>query len=72
MILLSRGIDMPKYNDINDIYKNNNHLKKYIEEYLNSEYNTSKNTRNSYFYDLIELAKYYNKDIAFLNKEDIQ
>lgn len=59
--------------DMDDIFKNNKELEKYTNEYLFTEYNTSKNTRDSYLYDLKELAIFYNnKNIAYLNKEDIQ
>ena len=62
-----------KNDNIEDIYKYNPELKKYIEEYLYTEYNTSKNTRDSYAYDLINFAKSFeNKNIAYLKKEDIQ
>lgn len=55
-----------------DIFKGNKELEHYVNEYLFTEYNTSKNTRDSYLYDLKELAMYYKKNIAFLTKEDIQ
>lgn len=55
-----------------DIYIKNPELKRYALEYLYTEYNTSKNTRNSYLYDLKELALYYNKNISYLSKEEIQ
>lgn len=55
-----------------DIFKDNKELEHYVNEYLFTEYNTSKNTRDSYLYDLKELAMYYKKNIAFLTKEDIQ
>ena len=56
-----------------ELYSHNPELKKYIFEYLYTEYNTSKNTRDSYTYDLINLAKYFNnKNITYLKKEDIQ
>ena len=56
-----------------EIYLINPELEKYIEEYLYTEYNTSKNTRDSYAYDLLNLAKFYpNKNIAYLSKEEIQ
>lgn len=59
--------------DMDDIFKNNKELEKYTNEYLFTEYNTSKNTRDSYLYDLKELALFYNnKNIAHLTKEDIQ
>lgn len=62
-----------KAEDVTEIYNKNPELKKYIEEYLYTEYNTSKNTRDSYAYDLLNLAKYYsNKNIAYLKKEEIQ
>lgn len=48
-------------------------LKKYIQEYLYTEYNTSKNTRNSYLYDLILFARFFEaKNTDKLEKEDIQ
>ncbi len=60
-------------NDMEDILNTNPELKRYIEEYLNAEYNTSKNTRDSYQYDLKELALFFEgKNISFLRKEDIQ
>lgn len=41
-----------------------------MNEYLNAEYNTSKNTRESYATDLYLLAKYYaNKNIIHLKKK---
>jgi len=56
-----------------ELYEYNPELKKYIEEYLYTEYNTSKNTRDSYTYDLLNLAKFYqNKNITYLTKEEIQ
>lgn len=59
--------------DLDDIYSNNKELENYVNEYLLTEYNTSKNTRDSYLYDLKELAMFYeDKNIAFLSKEDIQ
>lgn len=58
--------------DIDDIFKNNKELERYANEYLITEYNTSKNTRDSYLYDLKELATFYNKNIAYLKREDIQ
>ncbi len=58
--------------EMDEIFKNNKELERYINEYLVTEYNTSKNTRDSYVYDLKELARFYNKNIAFLEKEDIQ
>ena len=62
-----------KNDDITTIYNHNPELKVYIEEYLCTEYNTSKNTRDSYAYDLLNFSKYYsNKNIAYLTKEDIQ
>lgn len=61
------------YKDDIDIIKINPELDKYINEYLTNEYNTSQNTRQSYTYDLIQLAKFYsNKNIINLQKEDIQ
>ncbi|MBE6154194.1 MAG: tyrosine recombinase XerD [Firmicutes bacterium] len=62
-----------KNNNLEDVYKYNPELKKYIEEYLYTEYNTSKNTRDSYAYDLINFVRSFeNKNIAYLKKEDIQ
>lgn len=62
-----------KKEDLTEIYNTNPELQKYIEEYLYAEYNTSKNTRDSYTYDLVNLAKHYsNKNIAYLTKEEIQ
>lgn len=62
-----------KKEDLTDIYSQNPELQKYIEEYLYTEYNTSRNTRDSYAYDLLTLAKYYNsKNIAYLKNEEIQ
>ena len=59
--------------DMDEIYAVNKELQRYVTEYLFTEYNTSKNTRDSYLYDLKELATFYkNKNIAYLNKEDIQ
>lgn len=56
-----------------DIFKNNPELERYANEYLYTEYNTSKNTRASYLYDLKELALFYNdRNIAYLSKDDIQ
>lgn len=57
---------------MDDIFKNNKELERYANEYLITEYNTSKNTRDSYLYDLKELATFYNKNIAYLKREDIQ
>jgi len=59
--------------DLEDIYIVNKELEKYVNEYLLTEYNTSKNTRSSYLYDLKELACFYEgKNIAYLKKEDLQ
>ena len=56
-----------------EIKENNKELVKYLDEYLYTEYNTSKNTRDSYKYNLINLAKYYkDRNIITLKKEDIQ
>ncbi len=55
-----------------DVLKRNKNLKEYIEIYLLTEYNTSLNSRNSYKYDLINFARFFNKDITYLKKEDIQ
>ena len=53
--------------DLEDIFKNNKELERYVNEYLYTEYNTSKNTRDSYLYNLKELAEFYNnKNIAYL------
>lgn len=58
---------------MDEIYNNNPELKRYVEEYLNSEYNTSINTRSSYTYDLKELALFYNtKNICYLTPEEIR
>ncbi len=60
-------------NEIVELKNNNPELVKYLEEYLYTEYNSSKNTRDSYQYDLIHFAKFYkNKNIVYLKKEDIQ
>ena len=62
-----------KKDELVEIFKNNPELDKYMNEYLASEYNTSKNTRDSYATDLYLLAKYYkNQNIKTLKKEDIQ
>ncbi len=62
-----------KKEELEEIFKYNPELDKYINEYLNAEYNTSKNTRDSYKTDLYLLAKYYwGKNIKSLNKEEIQ
>ena len=59
--------------DMDDIFKNNKELESYVNEFLYTEYNTSKATRESYIYDLKKLALFYNKkNIAHLNKENIQ
>lgn len=59
--------------DMDEIFKINRELEQYVNEYLFTEYNTSKNTRDSYLYDLKELALFYhNMNIAFLQKENIQ
>jgi len=59
--------------DMEDIFRNNKELERYANEYLYTEYNASKNTRDSYLYDLKELALFYeNRNIAKLSKEDIQ
>lgn len=64
---------MVKLNELDQILKVNPELKKYMMEYLYTEYNTSKNTRNSYTYDLIMFAKYFkDKNVVNLRKEDIQ
>lgn len=58
---------------MDEIFKINRELEQYVNEYLFTEYNTSKNTRDSYLYDLKELALFYhNMNIAFLQKENIQ
>ena len=46
-----------KDKEIENIYKINPELKTYLEEYIYAEYNTSENTRLSYYYDLINFAK---------------
>lgn len=62
-----------KKEELAEILKINPELAKYINEYLNTEYNTSKNTREAYATDLYLLAKYYPKqNIKDLEKEDIQ
>ena len=62
-----------KKDELAEIFQYNPELDKYINEYLNAEYNTSKNTRVSYATDLYLLAKHYpKKNIKNLNKEDIQ
>lgn len=62
-----------KKDELVEIFKINPELDKYMNEYLASEYNTSKNTRDSYATDLYLLAKYYkNQNIKTLKKEDIQ
>lgn len=62
-----------KKDELKELYKTNPELDKYINEYLNAEYNTSKNTRDSYATDLYLLAKYYHfHNIKNLKKEDIQ
>jgi len=59
--------------DREELYQATPELKKYIEEYLNAEYNTSLNTRNSYAYDIKEFAQFYEgRNLASLTKEDIQ
>ncbi len=59
--------------DKEEIYNLNPELKKYVEEYLITEYNTSKNTVLSYKYDLFGLVRFYNyQNIVNLKKEDIQ
>ncbi len=55
-----------------EIYKNNPELQKYIKEYLVTEYNSSKNSRDSYRYDLINFARFFDKNISCLKKEEIQ
>ena len=55
-----------------DVLKRNPELKEYIEIYLVTEYNTSENSRNSYKYDLLDFARFFNKNITYLQKEDIQ
>ena len=62
-----------KKEELEEILKTNKELDKYMNEYISAEYNTSKNTRESYKTDLYLLAKYYKgKNIKNLNKEDIQ
>lgn len=62
-----------KKDELQEIYKDNPELEQYINEYLNAEYNTSKNTRESYATDLYLLAKYYKKkNLKNLKKEEIQ
>jgi len=62
-----------KKEELDIIFKTNPELEKYIKEYLYTEYNTSKNTRNSYAYDLILFAKYFGeRNVLTLKKENIQ
>lgn len=62
-----------KKDELEEILKTNKELDKYMNEYISTEYNTSKNTRESYKTDLYLLAKYYKgKNIKNLSKEDIQ
>lgn len=62
-----------KKDELIAIFNHNPELEKYMNEYLNSEYNTSKNTRESYATDLYLLAKYYpKKNLKNLTKENIQ
>lgn len=62
-----------KKEELDEIFKVNPELEEYIKNYLYREYNTSKNTRNSYAYDMILFAKFYpRRNIAYLQKEDIQ
>ncbi len=62
-----------KKEDLEELLKNNQDLNNYITNYLYREYNTSKNTRNAYAYDIILLARFYHdRNINYLNKEDIQ
>lgn len=62
-----------KKDELDNIFRFNPELEKYVKEYLYTEYSTSKNTRNSYAYDLIMLAKFYNsRNVIHLKKEDIQ
>ncbi len=59
--------------DLEQIFETNTELAKYVKEYLYTEYSSSKNTRNSYAYDLILFAKFFfGKNITYLKKEDIQ
>ena len=68
-----RVVKEMKKEELAEIFSHNPELDKYINEYLNSEYNTSKNTRDSYTTDLYLLAKYYQpKNVKYLKKEDIQ
>ena len=68
-----RMVKKMKHDNLKEIFKNNPELEKYIQEYLNTEYNDSLNTRKSYMYDLVSLAKFYeNRNIAYLKKEEIQ
>ncbi len=56
-----------------ELLKNNPELEEYLKEYLYTEYNSSKNTRDSYKYDLLNLVKFFKgKNISYLKKEDIQ
>ncbi len=61
-----------KNDELKEMFKQTPELEKYMSEYLNTEYNTSINTRNSYGTDIYLLAKYYKKDLKKLSKENIQ
>lgn len=64
---------MKKVIDWEEYYKDTEQLREYVELYLNTEYNTSKNTRASYAYDLKEFAEFYKgRNLCYLKKEDIQ
>lgn len=59
--------------ELNILLKQSPELEKYIKEYLYTEYSSSKNTRNSYAYDLILFAKFFEgRNVGSLKKEDIQ
>lgn len=58
--------------DIKEIFKRNKELDDYLNIYLKTEYNNSKNTQESYYYDLINYARFFNKSITNLNKDDIE
>lgn len=62
-----------KKEELDELLVNNPELNKYLKEYLYTEYSSSKNTRNSYTYDLILFAKYFNgQNLRCLTKENIQ
>lgn len=62
-----------KKENLDEILIRSPELEKYIKEYLYTEYSSSKNTRNSYAYDLILFAKFFDgRNVTYLHKEDIQ